>query len=366
VRIQLGTTGSPFSVAAGIIRNEGFGKLYTGLSAGLLRQATYTTTRLGVFNTLSERLVKANNDQPLPFLQKAAAGLTAGGIGAVVGSPADLSLIRMQTDGTLPPEKRRGYRNVGNALTTIVHEEGFAGLFTGVWPTAVRAMALNIGMLATNDQAKEMLAQAGVTGFANTLGGSAVAGFFASFFSLPFDYMKTQLQKMSKDPSTGKYPYSGMLDIFVKTLRNEGILKFYTGFLSYYVRIAPHAMSTLIFMDLIKRTGTLRCEWVFFQIHALIERRKHSWSLRSQRQVMGSEQLHIVIYKWSCPKASSSFKPAEVVLAPALDVDQWLTYLAVSAVVAFTVETRFVLGVHIRARAQRCQERRPHSMRWNE
>ena len=53
-------------------------------------------------------------------------------------------------------------------------------------------------------------------------------------------------------------------------------------------------------------------------------------------------------------------------MAPALDVDQLLTYLAVSAVVASIVETRFVLGVHIRARAQRCQERRLHSMRWNE
>ena len=41
VRLQLGATGGPFGVAASIIKNEGFGTLYTGLSAGLLRQATY-------------------------------------------------------------------------------------------------------------------------------------------------------------------------------------------------------------------------------------------------------------------------------------------------------------------------------------
>jgi hypothetical protein len=34
--------------------------------------------------------------QPLPLWQKALCGLTAGGLGALVGSPADLSLIRMQ------------------------------------------------------------------------------------------------------------------------------------------------------------------------------------------------------------------------------------------------------------------------------
>lgn len=34
--------------------------------------------------------------QAIPLWQKAGAGLTAGGLGAMVGSPADLSLIRMQ------------------------------------------------------------------------------------------------------------------------------------------------------------------------------------------------------------------------------------------------------------------------------
>ena len=48
VRLQLGATGGPFSVASSIIKNEGFGTLYTGISAGLLRQATYTTARLGI------------------------------------------------------------------------------------------------------------------------------------------------------------------------------------------------------------------------------------------------------------------------------------------------------------------------------
>ena len=54
--------------------------------------------------------------QPLPLWQKAAAGLTAGGLGALVGSPADLTLIRMQADNTLPVASRRNYKNVGDAM----------------------------------------------------------------------------------------------------------------------------------------------------------------------------------------------------------------------------------------------------------
>ena len=38
---------SSASVLMGVVRNEGVLTLYNGLSAGLLRQATYTTTRLG-------------------------------------------------------------------------------------------------------------------------------------------------------------------------------------------------------------------------------------------------------------------------------------------------------------------------------
>jgi len=38
-----------------IIKNEGFVAMYSGLSAGLMRQATYTTTRLGVYTWLFEK-----------------------------------------------------------------------------------------------------------------------------------------------------------------------------------------------------------------------------------------------------------------------------------------------------------------------
>lgn len=36
----------------------------------------------------------------------------------------------------------------------IVKEDGAVGLFRGAGPTVVRAMALNMGMLASNDQAR--------------------------------------------------------------------------------------------------------------------------------------------------------------------------------------------------------------------
>ena len=169
-----------------------------GLSAGLLRQATYTTARLGIHAKIVDYLKEANKGAPLPLAQKAGAGLAAGGLGAMFGSPADLSLIRMQADKTLPVNERRNYTGVVHALSDIVKKEGVSGLFTGAGTTSIRAMALNMGMLASNDQAKEMMKENNITGFPATLGASAIAGFFASFFSLPFDYVKTQLPQATR------------------------------------------------------------------------------------------------------------------------------------------------------------------------
>ena len=44
-----------FHFARAIVMKEGVRGMYSGLSAGLLRQATYTTARLGIYTELFER-----------------------------------------------------------------------------------------------------------------------------------------------------------------------------------------------------------------------------------------------------------------------------------------------------------------------
>ncbi|KAM0322289.1 hypothetical protein ACHAQA_009578 [Verticillium albo-atrum] len=260
VRIQLAGEGlsggpkpGPLTVAREIISSGKALDLYTGLSAGLLRQAVYTTARLGFFDTFMGKLTVRAKEQgrSIGFSERATAGLSAGGIAAMMGNPADLALIRMQSDGLKPLAERKNYKSVIDALSSIAKSEGITALWAGAAPTVVRAMALNFGQLAFFSEAKSQLKQnAGSTlsPQAQTLTASAIAGFFASFFSLPFDFVKTRLQKQSRG-ADGKLPYKGMADCFVKVTKQEGILRFYRGFGTYYVRIAPHAMVTLIVAD---------------------------------------------------------------------------------------------------------------------
>jgi solute carrier family 25 oxoglutarate transporter 11 len=57
--------------------------------------------------------------------------MVAGGFGAVIGTPAEVALIRMTSDGRLPPEQRRGYKNVFDALLRICREEGVLAMWRG-------------------------------------------------------------------------------------------------------------------------------------------------------------------------------------------------------------------------------------------
>jgi solute carrier family 25 oxoglutarate transporter 11 len=69
---------------------------------------------------MTEYYKKKNGGKNTTASQKAIASITAGGIGSFVGNPADLCLVRMQADSTLPPDQRRNYTGVGNALVRIV------------------------------------------------------------------------------------------------------------------------------------------------------------------------------------------------------------------------------------------------------
>ncbi|XP_031554429.1 mitochondrial 2-oxoglutarate/malate carrier protein-like isoform X2 [Actinia tenebrosa] len=231
-----------------ILRNEGFFGVYNGLSAGLLRQATYTTTRLGVYTTLLEHF-KNPDGTPLPFYKKAALGMSSGAVGSFVGTPAEISLIRMTSDGRLPVEQRRGYTNVFNALYRMTKEEGILTLWRGCGPTVVRAMVVNAAQLATYSQAKQFLLS---TKYFNDniichFGASMISGLATTIASMPIDIAKTRIQNMRI--IDGKPEYKGSIDVLVSIIRKEGIFALWKGFTPYYFRLGPHTVLTFIFLE---------------------------------------------------------------------------------------------------------------------
>jgi solute carrier family 25 oxoglutarate transporter 11 len=237
------------SIARNVLRNEGVLGLFSGLSAAIARQAVYGTAKIGLHDSFSQSLRRMNNGQPIPFYQKTLSAMTAGALAAVIGNPFDLALVRMEADGSAPASERRGYHNALHAIYRIAKEEGIKTLWRGSIPMICRAVAMNTGMLASYDQAKEMLLPYTGKGMSNNMWASAITSFICSFTALPFDMMKTKLMHMHVDPVTGEYPYRNLLDCARKTIRSGGFFSLWRGYWTFYARTAPHSMITLLAKD---------------------------------------------------------------------------------------------------------------------
>jgi len=239
---------SSVSVLMGVAKNEGIATLYNGLSAGLLRQATYTTTRLGIYTWLFEKF-SSPDGKPPGFLMKAGMGMAAGASGAFVGTPAEVALIRMTSDGSLPKEMQRNYKSVVDALVRIYKEEGLSTLWRGATPTMGRAMVVNAAQLATYSQAKQFILGTGYIkdGIFCHFVSSMISGLVTTIASMPVDIAKTRLQSMKY--VDGKPEYKGAVDVLTKVVKNEGIFALWKGFTPYYFRLGPHTVITFIILE---------------------------------------------------------------------------------------------------------------------
>lgn len=231
-----------------ILRKEGLFAMYNGLSAGLLRQATYTTTRLGTYNLLLTKF-KSEDGTPPNFFQKASFGIAAGATGAFVGTPAEVALVRMTADGRLPLAERRNYANVFHALYRITSQEGVLTLWRGAVPTIGRAMVVNAAQLASYSQAKQILLS--FSYFEENIFchfvSSMISAFITTVASMPVDIAKTRIQSMKT--IDGKPEFKGTIDVLSRVVKQEGVLALWKGFMPYFLRIGPHTVLTFVFLE---------------------------------------------------------------------------------------------------------------------
>lgn len=243
------------ALLSGMVKNDGISSIYKGVDAAIGRQLVYGTARIGLHRTFSDALVEYNDGKPINFFVKAISGMASGSIAVCIGTPFDIALVRLQSDSMAPVNERRNYKNVFDALIRTTREEGFGALYKGLGPNILRGMAMNVGMLACYDQAKEVVASllndpmTNGPSLSTKIGSSAIAGFTAALFSLPFDLIKSRLMAQKADAITGKMPYSGVIDCAVQIAKKEGPVGFFSGFSAYYGRCAPHAMIILLSIE---------------------------------------------------------------------------------------------------------------------
>lgn len=113
----------PLAVGVRIVQSEGVKALFSGVSATVLRQTLYSTTCMGLYNILKQKWTDSESKH-IPLTSKITAGLIAVAVGASVGNPANVAMVRMQADGRLAPSQRRNYKSVIDAITSMSKQEG--------------------------------------------------------------------------------------------------------------------------------------------------------------------------------------------------------------------------------------------------
>lgn len=241
------------TVVQSIFHQDGILGFYKGLDAAIFRQATYSTTRLGIYKTLFRKFEEKYSKVTL--FQKIQCSLVAGVIGSIVSCPSELALVRFQSDGMRPVHDRRNYKNVFEAFGRIIREEGIWTLWRGSKPTIARAAAMNMGMLSTYDEIKERINKVKGTKdeFSTQLVASACAGMVCSFMAMPFDNAKIKLQSMKKD-ERNVLPYRGLADCMLKTVRKEGLKGLWSGYPTFAARVGKHSMLILMIQDFLHAT----------------------------------------------------------------------------------------------------------------
>jgi len=228
---------------AKIVRSQGFLALYNGLSASLLRQITYSTTRFAIYDVAKQKV--SPNGEPISFPMRLGMAAFAGGCGGILGTPGDMINVRMQNDIKLPPDQRRNYRHAADGIIRTFREEGFRKLFNGIEWASSRAVLVTVGQLCFYDVIKQMLLNTKyfkddlVTHFSSSL----CAGAIATAITQPLDVLKTRA--MNAKPGEFKGPFH----LFMFTARQGFPFVFFKGFVPAFVRLGPHTIITFVFLE---------------------------------------------------------------------------------------------------------------------
>ncbi|KAJ8653347.1 hypothetical protein O0I10_010998 [Lichtheimia ornata] len=227
-----------------IARTEGPLRLYAGLSASILRQATYSTVRFGVY----ERLKQSTSSSP-SIWQLLLCSSAAGALGGACGNPGDVINVRMQNDGQLPPQQRRHYKNALDGLVRISREEGVSALFRGVGPNVNRAILMTSSQCVSYDIFKDLLLNHTPMkdGLTTHFTSSVLAGLVATTVCSPVDVIKTRIMSAS----TSERRLSSMT-IMSQMYKMEGIRSFFKGWTPAFIRLGPQTIITFVVLEQLK------------------------------------------------------------------------------------------------------------------
>jgi len=149
----------------------------------------------------------------------------------------------------------RKYNGIGDCFSRVVKSEGFISLWRGNFANVIRYFPTQALNFAFKDQFKRMFAVPKTAPYWKTFSANIASGGLAGasslFFVYSLDYARTRLANDSKKATpkvvggvvtapAGERQFNGLIDVYKKTLKTDGITGLYRGFVISAVGIVVY------------------------------------------------------------------------------------------------------------------------------
>jgi len=221
---------------AQIAQSEGFLALWTGVTPSLLRQVSYTSLAMVLYDPLRDWL---SGDADPTYLNRLVCGGVAGALSISLLNPTEVLKTRMQTsrrggDTAAGSSGSNRPGTMASVAARVWSDSGLLGFWAGMTPNIARCCIVNAAELGTYDQVKTLLvlhlALAEDSGACAVLS-SAIAGTVSAFASTPVDVIKTRFMAASRVGQSG-----GVLGAGREIVAKEGWSALYKGVGAVVVR----------------------------------------------------------------------------------------------------------------------------------
>ncbi|ERN08880.1 mitochondrial adenine nucleotide transporter ADNT1 [Amborella trichopoda] len=258
-----------------IWQTEGFRGLFKGNGTNCARIVPNSAVKFFSYEQASSAILwlyrqqPGNEDAQLTPVLRLGAGACAGIIAMSATYPLDMVRGRLTVQTEKSPYR---YRGMFDALSTVLREEGPRALYKG-WLPSVIGVIPYVGLnFAVYESLKDWLIKTKALGLVDPdseelsvltrLGCGAAAGTVGQTVAYPLDVIRRRMQMVGwKDASSiltadgrSKAPleYTGMVDAFRKTVRNEGFGALYKGLVPNSVKVVPSIAIAFVTYEVVK------------------------------------------------------------------------------------------------------------------
>ncbi|XP_053564710.1 mitochondrial uncoupling protein 2-like [Bombina bombina] len=235
-----------FGTIKTMVKTEGAASLYNGLVAGLQRQMSFASVRIGLYDSVKQYYCRKSDYSGISC--RLLAGCTTGALAVTFAQPTDVVKVRFQAHIKILDGTRR-YNGTVDAYKTIAREEGLRGLWKGTMPNITRNAIVNCAELVTYDLIKEAILHEQLLTdnlpchFVAAFG----AGFCATIVASPVDVVKTRYM----NSTAGQY--KNALNCACTMLVKEGSTAFYKGFVPAFLRLGSWNIVMFVSYEQLKR-----------------------------------------------------------------------------------------------------------------